>query len=42
VGVGIGVSSLPALLLALTSPFRLLVLGLFLALAAGAAIARLR
>jgi tetratricopeptide (TPR) repeat protein len=41
VGVGVLVSSLPALLLALTSPFRLLALGLFLALAVGAAMARL-
>ena len=42
VGASILVGSLPALLLALASPFRLLVLGLFLALAVGAAIARLR
>ena len=42
VGASILVSSLPALLLALASPFRLLALGLFLALAVGAAVARLR
>jgi hypothetical protein len=42
VAIGMVLASLPALLLVLGSPFRLLAFGLFLVLAVGAATARLR